>query len=164
MNLTRFLLMVIFGLLLGVVYYDLDTGDFGGVNSKLSVIFLAMSFPSSICAGSALPTFFRQRAVYYRETTVGLYGPNIFHRANFLTEMPYIVACVFVFLCPFYYMSTHKRTHSRSHVRSLSTRVLPEHQRFSCLPSAVLMIACVCFQLASSTTLASSSSSGSWRS
>jgi len=104
MNLVRFLLLLIFAIVLGVVYLDLGTDDFGGIQSALSVIFLGLSFPSSICAGSALPTLFRQRAVYYRETTIGLYGYKTFNASLFLVELPYIIVCVFLFITPFYFM------------------------------------------------------------
>jgi len=104
MNVTRFALLIVFAIVLGVVYYKIDRSDYGGVQSVLSVIFLGMSFPSSICAGSALPTFFRQRAVYYRETTIGLYGYQIFNAAVFLVELPYIIVCCFLFITIFYFM------------------------------------------------------------
>lgn len=90
--------------MLGVVYLQMDISDYSGVSSLLSVIFIGLSFPSSIAAGSALPTFFRQRAVYYRETTIGLYGYQIFNTTIFLTELPYLAACVVLFITPFYFM------------------------------------------------------------
>lgn len=83
---------------------QMDTSDYGGVASLLSVTFLGLSFPASLCAASALPTFFRQRAVYYRETTIGLYGYQIFNAAIFLTELPYLCLCTLTFLAPFYFM------------------------------------------------------------
>lgn len=104
MNVTRVVLLLVFAIVLGVVYYKIDANDYGGVQSMLSVIFLGMSFPSSICAGSALPTLFRQRAVYYRETTIGLYGYKAFSTAIFFAELPYIIVCVFLFVTPFYFM------------------------------------------------------------
>jgi len=104
MNLTRFFLLFLVGLLLGIVYYQMPHDDFGGVNSYISVMFLALAFPASLCAGSALPTLFRQRAVFYRETSIGLYGNKTFQASIFLVEFPYLVISLFFFFACFYPM------------------------------------------------------------
>jgi len=106
MNVTRLFLMLGFAVVLGGVYYHIfrEASDFGGVNSTLAVIFLGLAFPASICAAGVLPTLFRQRPVYYRETTIGLYGSNSFVLAVWLAELPYLLLCVAVFLAIFYPM------------------------------------------------------------
>jgi len=103
-NLTRIMLLTIIGVMLGLIYLQISTADYQGVVSMLSVIFLGLAFPSSVGAASAFPSFFRQRAVYYRESTIGMYDYKIYSTAMFLVEIPYIFFALPFFLLPFYFM------------------------------------------------------------
>ena len=73
-NVTRFMLMFIIGLFMGLVYQNVSVFDFAGLSSLLAAVFLGVSIPSSICSTASLSTFFRQRSVYYRESSVKMYG------------------------------------------------------------------------------------------
>ena len=105
MNLTRFILMIGLSIMFGLIYLQLaPADDFGSTTSLLGVIFLSLIFPCNVSAAGPLPTLFRQRAVYYRELTAGLYGYFIFQLSIFIVELPYILACSMLFLVPFYFM------------------------------------------------------------
>jgi ABC-type multidrug transport system ATPase subunit len=104
LNLTRAILLSFLGLIFGIIYLQISADDFGGVNSLLSVIFLGLSFPSNVIANSPLPSLFRTRAVYYRETAIGLYGYKIFSTTIFFTELPYVLVSILIFLIPFYFL------------------------------------------------------------
>ena len=103
-NLSRIILMLINGLLLGLIYLKIDKTSFAGVNSFLAVIFLGISFPASVSSASAFPSFFRQRAVYYRESTIGMYHFFTYSTAMTVVELPYIFIALAFFIVPFYFM------------------------------------------------------------
>jgi hypothetical protein len=103
-NLTRIALLLIMGLLLGLIYQDTTVGDFSGVQAKLSVIFLGLAFPASISASSALPSLFRQRAVYYRESTINMYGYGIYSTGITIVELVYIFFSLAFFILPYYFL------------------------------------------------------------
>lgn len=103
-NITRCILMFIIGLFLGIVYYDTSVEDFAGMSTLLAAVFLGVSLPSSICSNASLSTFFRQRAVYYRESSVKMYGYKIYTFTMTLVELPYLLIGLLCFLIPFYFM------------------------------------------------------------
>jgi len=103
-NFTRCLLQLTLGLLLGIIYLNVDVSDFGGVSSLIAVIFLGMGFPGVVAASSAFPSFFRQRAVYYRETTVRIYDYWIYNITMTVVELPYIFFSLLFFVVPLYFM------------------------------------------------------------
>jgi len=103
-NLTRCILMLINGILLGLIYLQINKTSFQGLQSFISVIFLGIAFPASVSAASAFPSFFRQRAVYYRETTVGMYHFLTYSTAMTIVEIPYIFFALAFFVIPFYFM------------------------------------------------------------
>ena len=70
----RFMLMFVIGLFMGLVYENVSVFDYAGLSSLLAAVFLGVSIPSSICSTASLSTFFRQRSVYYRESSVKMYG------------------------------------------------------------------------------------------
>ena len=113
-NLSRIVLMLTMGLLLGLIYLNIDKSTFAGITSFLAVIFLGISFPASVSAASAFPSFFRQRAVYYRESTVGMYSYISYSTAMTVIELPYIFFALAFFLIPFYFMVSHPHTPHRS--------------------------------------------------
>jgi len=104
MNVTRFLLMVIMGVFLGVAYFQLDVYDFGGISSLLAAVFLGVSMPSSTAGNASVTQFFRQRPVYYREKSVGMYGYLIYTASMTIVEVPYLFVALLFFLIPFYFM------------------------------------------------------------
>ena len=104
MNLTRMGILLFLGLMFGLIYLKVSTDTVSGISSFLGVIFLGLSFPSSFIAASPIPSLFRARAVYYRETTIGLFGLKTFSVTIFIAELPYIVMSVFLFLIPYYFL------------------------------------------------------------
>ena len=104
-NITRFTLMLIIGLFMGFVYLRVDVNDFAGLNSLLAAVFLGVSIPSSIVSEASLAMFFRQRAVFYRESSVKMYGYKIYTAVMTILEVPYLAFGLFCFLLPFYFMT-----------------------------------------------------------
>ena len=103
-NLSRLILMIVLGVLLGLIYLQINRSSFTGVVSFLAVIFLGIAFPASVSTASAFPSFFRQRAVYYRESTIGMYDYWTFSLGMTVVELPYIFFALIFFVVPFYFM------------------------------------------------------------
>jgi ABC-type multidrug transport system ATPase subunit/ABC-type multidrug transport system permease subunit len=103
-NLSRVILMTCMGILLGLIYLDINKTSNQGIQSFMSVIFLGISFPASVASASAFPSFFRQRAAYYRESTIGMYGYLAYSTAMTIVEIPYIFFALAFFIIPFYFM------------------------------------------------------------
>jgi ABC-type multidrug transport system permease subunit len=74
------------------------------MSSLLAAVFLGVSLPSSVCSNASLATFFRQRAVYYRESSVGMYGYKTYTACMSLVEAPYLLLGLLCFLLPFYWL------------------------------------------------------------
>ena len=115
-NVTRCILMFIIGLFLGIVYYNISVYDYAGMSSLLAAVFLGVSLPSSICSNASLSTFIRQRAVYYREHSVNMYGYKLYTATMTLVELPYLFLGLMCFLIPFYFSQWEKR-HTHAHDR-----------------------------------------------
>ena len=103
-NLSRCILMLAVGILFGLIYRDVDKSSYAGVQAFLAVIFLGLGFPAAIASASALPSLFRQRAVYYRESTINMYDYWIYSTAITVVEIPYIFFTLIFFLIPFYFL------------------------------------------------------------
>ena len=103
-NLSRVVLMLSVGILFGLIYRDVDKSSYSGVQAFLAVIFLGLGFPAAIASASALPSLFRQRAVYYRESTINMYDYWIYSTAIMIVEIPYIFFTLIFFLIPFYFL------------------------------------------------------------
>jgi len=103
-NLSRCILMLAVGILFGLIYRDIDTSSYPGVQAFLAVIFLGLGFPAAIASASALPSLFRQRAVYYRESTINMYDYWTYSTAIAVVETPYIFFSLIFFIVPFYFL------------------------------------------------------------
>ena len=103
-NLSRCILMLAVGILFGLIYRDVDKTTPSGVQAFLAVIFLGLGFPAAIASASALPSLFRQRAVYYRESTINMYDYWTYSTAIMVVEAPYIFFTLIFFLIPFYFL------------------------------------------------------------
>ena len=103
-NLSRCVLMLAVGILFGLIYRDVDKSSYQGVQAFLAVIFLGLGFPAAIASASALPSLFRQRAVYYRESTINMYDYWTYSTAISVVEAPYIFFSLIFFIVPFYFL------------------------------------------------------------
>ena len=103
-NLSRCVLMLAVGILFGLIYRDVTKDTYQGVQAFLAVIFLGLGFPAAIASASALPSLFRQRAVYYRESTIGMYDYWTYSAAIAIVETPYIFFSLVFFIVPFYFL------------------------------------------------------------
>ena len=87
MNLTRFVIAVVLGFLVGLTYYHVRPSDFGGVNSFIAGMMMALLFGPSLSCVAALPTMFRQRAIFYRESTVRMYDVRVYQLSLTVVEL-----------------------------------------------------------------------------
>ena len=78
--------------LFGTIYYNIakKTTDFAGMQSLVSVIFMGGVFVAVLVLMMALPNFFKDRAVFYRERASYMYGPEVYALAVFIVEMPWV--------------------------------------------------------------------------
>jgi hypothetical protein len=104
MNITRAMIVIVIGFLLGVIYYRIRPTDFAGVNSILAGLYMTLGFGPSLPASAALPTLYRQRAVYYRESTVRMYGYGIYALSLTVAEFVSMAVLMFLYILPLYFL------------------------------------------------------------
>jgi ABC-type multidrug transport system permease subunit len=103
-NFTRFCTLQFLGILFGLVWFQLDTSDIAGLNSKISAIFTTCAFCGVINSGTALPVLCRNRAIYYRERASNTYTSFAYSFSLGLVELPYVFIGSILFVIPFYFM------------------------------------------------------------
>jgi ABC-type multidrug transport system permease subunit len=64
----------------------------------------AAGFLGVLQSSNALPVVFRLREVFYRERASNVYAPWVYTVALSLVELPYLFACSFLFVLPFYFL------------------------------------------------------------
>lgn len=104
MNLTRFVIAVVLGFLVGLTYFRVRPSDFSGVNSFIAGMMMALLFGPSLSCVAALPTMFRQRAIFYRESTVRMYDIRVYQLTLTVVEF---FAQLLIMLCnvlPLYWL------------------------------------------------------------
>ena len=104
MNLTRAAIVIIISLLLGLIYYKIKPSDYAGVNSFMAGIFMTLGFGPSLPCSAALPTLFRQRAVYYRESTVRMYDYKIYALSLTVAEFLTMIVLMMLYIIPLYFL------------------------------------------------------------
>ncbi|KAF9269354.1 P-loop containing nucleoside triphosphate hydrolase protein [Marasmius fiardii PR-910] len=84
------------GLMLATIWIRLGTED-STINDRLSVHFYSAAFLSFMSV-AGIPSFLEERSVFYREKKNGLYSTLPFVLSNTLVNIPFLFACVVVFL------------------------------------------------------------------
>jgi ABC-type multidrug transport system ATPase subunit/ABC-type multidrug transport system permease subunit len=95
-NFTRIVVLCALALIFGLVYLRISDGDIAGVQSKISVIFLTLSFGAVLNYSTPLPVLERERPMVYRERSSGMYTSWAYSLATALVEVPYVG---FISLC-----------------------------------------------------------------
>ncbi|KAG7094840.1 hypothetical protein E1B28_005649 [Marasmius oreades] len=84
------------GLMLATIWIRLGTKD-STINDRLSVHFYSAAFLSFMSV-AGIPSFLEERSVFFRETKNGLYSTLPFVLSNTLVNLPFLFACVVLFL------------------------------------------------------------------
>ena len=101
-----FILLLLFtGLLYGILYYQMPITNVSEVQSMIGALFFGAMFTGFICTVTALPLYFTERNVYYREKYLGMYSTFNFSFVTFLVEFPYIFFVTLIFTVPFYLLA-----------------------------------------------------------
>jgi hypothetical protein len=93
------------GVLLGLVYLQINDDDYAGMNSKIAAIFSAVAFGSMMQMQLVLPNIIGERAVYYREQATKCYPSWIYSTAVSVVDIPYCFIADLFLIIPFYFMS-----------------------------------------------------------
>jgi ABC-type multidrug transport system permease subunit len=104
MNLTRTVIAIVIGFLIGLTYYGVQPNSFAGVNSFLAGTFMAVLFGPSLSSIAALPTMFRQRPVFYRECTVRMYDVAVYQLTLTVAELFSLAALMVLYTVPHYWL------------------------------------------------------------
>jgi hypothetical protein len=90
----------------GTIYYKIaeKVTDFGGMQSLTSVIFMGGLFVAILVMMLAMPNFFKERAVFYRERASYMYMPEVYTLTFFLIEIPWVWFNVWVSITILYFM------------------------------------------------------------
>ena len=103
-NYGRIQTLIFLGVIFGLIFLQIDAGDYAGVNSKLAAIFSAIGFGGFMQNQLALPIVIAERAVYYRERASDSYSSWMYSLTLGLVEVPYVAFGMLVFTVPFYFM------------------------------------------------------------
>jgi ABC-type multidrug transport system ATPase subunit len=104
MNITRAFIALVVSLLIGILYYKIRPSDYAGLNSTLAGLFMTLGFGPSLPTSAALPTLFRQRAVYYRESTVRMYDHIIYAITVTVAEFVTMTVLMMIYIIPLYFL------------------------------------------------------------
>jgi ABC-type multidrug transport system ATPase subunit/ABC-type multidrug transport system permease subunit len=105
LNFTRLLVYTILGFVFGLFYLNVQTDTPGGVVSKLSLMFMACAFAGLIGQGIMLPVLAKERAVFYRERSSNMYGPEVYGLAHFICEAPWMALFNLCIVAVYYNMA-----------------------------------------------------------
>jgi ABC-type multidrug transport system permease subunit len=95
LNYSRLQALLMLSLLLGTIYYRVDTSGVAGVQSVMAFVFMVSNQYANQSMNPAIPMLFRERAVYYRESSSRLYRGGVWAVSVILAEVPYIAAVIF---------------------------------------------------------------------
>lgn len=103
-NLTRWGILLFLGVLFGLLYLQIDDSDLSGLNSKIAVVYTAVSFNGVLNTAVSLPVNFRNRESYYREQSSKTYSSTIYGLCIGIIEIPFVLISNICFMIPFYFM------------------------------------------------------------
>eukprot|EP00891_Asterochloris_glomerata_P003325 jgi/Astpho2/3325/fgenesh1_pm.00054_%23_6_t len=99
-NNVRLLFTVIFGLVLGAIYWRSPAG----INALAGALLLASIFLGTSNASTIQPVAGAQRTVFYRERAAGMYASYPFSAAQAIVELPYVGVQAVLYCCITYWM------------------------------------------------------------
>lgn len=103
-NNLRFCLLAFLGVIIGLLFRDIDDSDEFGVISKMSSVFVTAGFLGFLMGSMAMPVVLRMRNVFYREQASHAYSPIWYANALALVELPYLALAVMVYCIPIYFL------------------------------------------------------------
>lgn len=103
-NLKRYQVSTAMAIIFGLIYFQVDTIDQAGAQSKFSSVFMTTMFLGINNLFSNIPVLMEQRAIFYRETSMRTYHPIAQLVGNFLAECVFTFILVFFFHTVFYFL------------------------------------------------------------
>mmetsp|Transcript_10376 Transcript_10376/g.16931 ORF Transcript_10376/g.16931 Transcript_10376/m.16931 type:complete len:364 (+) Transcript_10376:1922-3013(+) len=100
----RIILSLVIGVFLGGIYFQLGFESRYKVQSQIGIIYLAMDMIGIVSMVLVVPTTFRERDVFYRETASAYYAKWVHGLTIILVEIPYILLTVALYVFPSYWM------------------------------------------------------------
>nr|XP_043610273.1 ABC transporter G family member 5 [Erigeron canadensis] len=98
----RTLQMLISGLVLGSIFYNLDM-DLIGAEERVGLFAFILTFLLSTTV-EALPVFLQEREILMKETSCGSYRVSSYAIANGLVYLPFLLLLAFLFGTPLYWL------------------------------------------------------------
>eukprot|EP00227_Mantoniella_beaufortii_P011174 CAMPEP_0197591472 /NCGR_PEP_ID=MMETSP1326-20131121/13381_1 /TAXON_ID=1155430 /ORGANISM="Genus nov. species nov., Strain RCC2288" /LENGTH=1392 /DNA_ID=CAMNT_0043156947 /DNA_START=71 /DNA_END=4249 /DNA_ORIENTATION=- len=138
-NCGRIGVLIVLYFLFGIIYFDLDTTDEGGVQSMVAVVFMTTIFTGVICMNSVMPVRVRERSVAFRERSSFMYDGVAYSLAHALMELPWVCVIGVVTTIPLYFLVGMVPT-----VRSLFFHVLVNVLVSYAFLSFGQFVSCVC--------------------
>ena len=99
---TRMSLAVVFGLIVGVLYYGIST-DQTGAKARIAVVFISLVYAGNV-ANMAIPSNVMLRPIVFRERGSHAYRLCPYYWAMLLAELPYITLQGSLFVFTFYFL------------------------------------------------------------
>jgi ATP-binding cassette subfamily G (WHITE) protein 2 (SNQ2) len=99
---TRMSLAVVFGLIVGVLYYGIGT-DQTGAKSRVGVVFISLVYAGNV-ANMAIPSNVMLRPIVFRERGSHAYRLCPFYWATLIAELPFVTLQGSLFVVTFYFL------------------------------------------------------------
>ncbi|KAK1929172.1 ABC transporter G family member 31 [Phytophthora citrophthora] len=96
-NLTRLMISVMLGAILGVIYQATDYTTFTGANAGVGLVFISTVFLGIIGFNSVMPVAAEERTAFYRERASETYHALWYFIAGTLVEIPYVLLSTLAF-------------------------------------------------------------------
>ncbi|POM65844.1 ABC Superfamily [Phytophthora palmivora] len=101
-NLTRLMISVMLGAILGVIYQATDYTTFTGANAGVGLVFISTVFLGIIGFNSVMPVAAEERTAFYRERASETYHALWYFVAGTLVEIPYVLLSALAFSIIFF--------------------------------------------------------------
>ncbi|KAG7395609.1 hypothetical protein PHYBOEH_003446 [Phytophthora boehmeriae] len=101
-NLTRMMISVMLGALLGIIYQATDYSTFTGANAGVGLVFISSVFLGIIGFNSVMPVAAEERTAFYRERASETYHAVWYFIAGTLVEIPYVLSTTLCFCIIFF--------------------------------------------------------------
>ncbi|KAE8982200.1 ABC transporter G family member 31 [Phytophthora rubi] len=101
-NLTRLMISVMLGAILGIIYQATDYTTFTGANAGAGLVFISTVFLGIIGFNSVMPVAADERTAFYRERASETYHALWYFIAGTLVEIPYVMLSTLCFCVIFF--------------------------------------------------------------
>ena len=104
MLMTRFMVLTILSILFGCIYFQLEVTTQSAATSLIAAVVVGAMFGSVTHSSSSLPGKISDRAVFYRETSSGMYWPTLWAIATLLCDILWCIPGSLILQIPMYFM------------------------------------------------------------